>query len=184
MRNIFRQLLACATRLGAIGLVTVGASGAVAALLGTVAGKAFVSGDPRGVTYTVARCAEFHEYAPGARTCEQAATVHHFGEVIGYRLAAGVLGLFVVAVLVVARRRYAHLLDQDCLPVAFEDTVGATLFGAAAVALLGSGLDQIALGNDGAGFWLSAGIVAATAATAFAMRWFRRLVAVNGAGTR
>jgi hypothetical protein len=171
-------------RLGAVGLVTVGASGAVAAALGAIGGKAFVSGDPPGVTYSAARCAEFHEYVPSARTCEQAATVHHFGEVVGYRLAAGVLGLVVIGVLAIAGRRHAHLLDQDRLPVAFEDSIGAVCSGAAAVGVGGYGLDQIALGNNGAGFWISGGIVAVVAGSAFAIRWSRRIVAINGAGTR
>jgi hypothetical protein len=184
MRIIFRQLFACAARLGTIGLVVVGVSGGVAAGLGAVAGRAFVAGDPPGVTYTPSRCAEFHEYAPHARTCEAAAVVHHFGEVVTYRLGAGILGLVLFGVLVLARRRYAYLLAEDRLPLAFEDTVGATVFGLAGVALFGFGLDQVALKHDGAGFFLSGGIVAAVAAAAFAVRFVRTLGSPSVTGTR
>jgi hypothetical protein len=184
MRIIFRQLFACAARLGTIGLVAVGVSGGVAAGLGAVAGRAFVAGDAPGVTYTASRCAEFHEYAPHARTCEAGAAAHHFREVVMYRLGAGVLGLALFGVLVLARRRYAHLLACDRLPLAFDDTVGATVFGLAGVGLLGLALDQVELGHDGAGFFLSGGIVAAVAAMFFAVRFVRRLAPVSAAGTR
>ena len=58
-------------------------------------GTAFVSGDGPDVTYSATRCADLQEYHPSP-TCEQAATGHRYDEVVGYRLAAGVLGLVVL----------------------------------------------------------------------------------------
>jgi hypothetical protein len=42
------------------------------------------------MTYTSQRCAEFLEYFPNAGGCEQAAALHHWGEVVEYRVAVGV----------------------------------------------------------------------------------------------
>src|SRR5215217_2487440 len=58
-----------------------------AELLGRLYGPGFVAGDLPGVTYTRERCAEFLEYFPHAGGCEQAATLHHWGEVVEYRVA-------------------------------------------------------------------------------------------------
>jgi hypothetical protein len=82
--------------LGAVGLVAIGASGLVAELLGRLFGAGFVAGDLPGVTYTGQRCAQYLEYFPNAGGCEQAATLHHWGEVVEYRVAVGVVGAFVL----------------------------------------------------------------------------------------
>src|SRR2546430_694938 len=84
------------SRLAGIGLVAIGVSGSLALAAGTAFGKDFVSSNPPDVTYTVERCADFLEYYP-QETCRMAATAHHFDEVVTYRLAAGLLGLFVLA---------------------------------------------------------------------------------------
>ena len=166
VHRICSQLLGRAVRLGAIGLVAAG--------LGALGGTSFVSGDPPGVTYTPARCADFLEYAPKSRTCEQAATAHHFTEVVGYRIAAGVVGAAILGAIALIRRRRPRLFDTDRLPVAFDETIAATLFGVAGVWLLGFGIDQLALAHDGAGFFLSGGIVAALAAAWYAAGFLRR----------
>ena len=176
MRTLLRQLFGSTVRLGAIGLVAIGLSGGVALLLGTFVGTSFVAGDAPTVRYTAARCAEYREYEPHARSCEQAATAHHFGEVVEYRVAAGVLGGMVLAGVATLRRRRPNLLAADRLPVAFDETVAATLFGTGAIWLLGFGIDQAALGNNGAGFFLSGGIVAALATAWFAARFRYRVL--------
>jgi hypothetical protein len=52
------ELARAAVLLGAVGLVAIGASGALAELLGRLVGPAFVAGDLPGVTYTTQRCVE------------------------------------------------------------------------------------------------------------------------------
>jgi hypothetical protein len=83
------ELAGTAVLLGGVGLVAIGVSGLVAELLGRLLGAGFVAGDLPGMTYTTQRCAEFLEYFPDAGGCEQAAALHHWGEVVEYRVAAG-----------------------------------------------------------------------------------------------
>ena len=160
--------------LGAVGLVAIGMSGVLAAAAGTAVGKSWVAGDPPSVRYSAARCADFLEYEPHARSCELAATEHHFVEVVDYRIAAGLVGAFTLGACVLLSRRRPSLFRSDRLPVAFDATVAAILFGAAAAWLLGYGLDQQRLGYDGAGLYLSGGVVA-LAATALAGSRFVRI---------
>jgi hypothetical protein len=175
-RPLLSELALATVLLLGVGLVAVGASGAVAGVMGAAAGKAFVSGDAPGVTYTKARCAELREYAPHAPTCEAAAVEHHFGEVIWYRLAAGVLGGVVLAGYAWTRRRRGAR-GPALLPETLVPTAAATLFGAAAVFLLGQGLDLTFLGTQhGGGGFLSGGIVAAAVASWFARDVARTLV--------
>ena len=173
MRRVLVQLMGRAVVLGAVALVAIGVSGGAAAVFGAVGGRNFVAGDPPGTHYSAARCADYLEYAPRARTCEQAATEHHYGEVVEYRLAAGVLGLLSLGVVGLARRRRPNLVATDRLPVAFDDTVALMAFGGAAVVLLGYGVDQLALGHDGAGGWLSGGLVALVATVWFVARFLQ-----------
>ncbi len=178
---VLSQLLLAFALLAGIGLAGIGASGALAGVMGTAFGRDFVAGDVSGVTYTPARCADYFEYHPEARSCEAAATAHHYDETVEYRLAAGVLGLVVLAGLFVVRRsrvvgRLVPLGDGvGLLPDGFVATVGAAVFGCAAGALLVSGLAQLPGGGGGAGADLSGGIVAAVIAVVFAGGVFRVL---------
>jgi hypothetical protein len=174
VRRLLVQLIGRAVVLGAVALVAIGVSGGVAAAFGVAGGKSFVAGDPPGTHYSATRCADYLEYAPHARTCEQAATEHHYGEVVGYRLAVGVLGLVILGAVSRIRRRRPELLATDRLPVAFDDTVAVTAFAGAALVLLGNGVDQLAQGNSGAGGWLSGGVVALVASGWFTARFLQR----------
>jgi hypothetical protein len=184
-------VLALATalvRLAVIGLFAIAASGVLAFAMGRTFGRAFVSGDVPGVTYTQQRCAELREYAPGAGSCEQAAVIHHFGEVVAYRIAAGVLGVFALLALVVVSRwlRARHLEPgTDALPAGFVQTVGSAAFGLAAAGLLAVGASQLALGRDaGAGQFLSAGVVALAVAVPFGISLASELARRTGLSGR
>lgn len=89
--------------LAAIGLVAIGISGLLAELLGRVISVNFVAGDNAGVTYTPNRCGDFVEYFPG-KSCTVAAELHHWGEIVEYRVGAGVLGLIGLTLYAMARR--------------------------------------------------------------------------------
>jgi len=169
---VLAQVVLALMLIGGIGLVGVGVSGALADGMGAAFGKAFVSADTNGVTYTPSRCADFLEYHPEARTCEAAATAHHFDEVVSYRLAAGVLGIAVLGAWWVARRRRWLWPDAaEAVPEGFGAIVGAALFGVAAAGLLFQSIGAIVVGGDssGTGQYLSGGLIAAVMAMGFAV---------------
>jgi hypothetical protein len=173
MRELGRQLFGRCLVLGALGLVAIGASGIVAAAAGRVFGESWVAGDPPTVRYTAADCADYMEYAPRAHSCEQAATVHHFSEVVDYRIAAGFVGAIVLGTCAFVSRRRRGLFRVDRLPPAFDATVAVVLFGAAGLWLSGYGIDQQVLGYRGAGTYLSGAVVALIAAALASVRFAR-----------
>jgi PadR family transcriptional regulator PadR len=89
----------------------------------------FVAGDLPGMTYTPERCAEFLEYFPDAGSCAKAAALHHWGEVVEYRVAAGVLGLLVLGAFLLWRRRARPPEYLGVLPDGFAATVATSLYG-------------------------------------------------------
>jgi hypothetical protein len=184
--RVWRQLFAAAIRLTAIGLIAIGVSGLVAGGMALALGKSFVAGDPPEITYSADRCADYFEYEPHAGTCEEAATLHHFGEVVTYRWVAGVLGLLLLGGHAVVRRRWTWMRDRAELPDGFEATVGAAVFGVAAAALLGQSLETFAAGETaGVGDYLSGGVVSAMVALVFGLSLYRTLAGrVTSAPTR
>lgn len=181
--ELVRQGLLSLLVVGAIGLLAIGVSGLVAWGEGAAFGKPFVSGDAPGVTYTAQRCAEYHALAPGEPTCARAAVAHHFSEVVGYRLDAGVMGLLALAIWLVAvrawRRPAPSKTTYDVLPAGFAATVGAALFGAAAAITLPGGLMELVFAgrDNGAGALLSAGVVATLVFAGFCASLWRSLSA-------
>ena len=149
---------------------------ALTAGMGAMFGKAFVSGDTNGITYTPERCADFLSYFPDAGSCEAAATEHHFDEVVSYRVAAAVPGLIVLAAWWFLRRRFARPGRPVLLP-GIEPAVGAALFGVAALGLMGTTSARIVFGGSatGAGEFLSGGIVSLVAFEVYALRTWRAL---------
>ena len=175
-----------AVLLGGVGLVAIGASGLVAELLGRLFGAGFVAGDLPGMTYTPARCAEFLEYFPDAGGCEQAAAMHHWGEVVEYRVAVGVLGLLVLGGYLLWRRgrRDEQPRYLGALPDGFAATVATSLYGLAAAVLALEGLDALLVaGGDGAGQWLSAAAVALTMAVGYGIALYRASAAGTWSGS-
>ncbi len=89
------------------------------------------------------------------------------GEIVDYRLFAGVLGLVGLGAFFALRKR----LGSYRLPQVFAPTVGASVFGAAAIGLLfmsGGGNGQVGAG-------LSSTAVAAVLAAAYTLRLARLL---------
>lgn len=162
-----------------VGLMSIGVSGLVAGAMGAVLGPGFVSGDFPGVTYTPDRCADFMEYAPGAKSCNEAAASHHFDETVTYRIAAGVLGVLVLLGWLLVRGRWRGA-DAGSLPAGIVAGAGTVLFGVAGLALLASGLALLLLGADtGAGGDLSGAIVSLATAAVFGLGLYRTLASSN-----
>jgi hypothetical protein len=161
--------------LAIVGLLAIGLSGLVALALSAPFGKDFVAGDASGVTYTAARCADYFRLVPGETDCNQAAIAHHFGEVVDYRIAAGVLGLLLLSGYLVYQRGRK---TRDALPPAIVPAVGASLFGVAACGLL-----LMSTGSNGqAGAMLSGALVSAAIALYYSLRLSRQLTAWVAAG--
>ena len=173
---VLAELARTVVLLGAVALVAIGVSGALAEVFGRVFGPGFVAGDLPGTTYTPQRCAYFLEYFPQARTCGQAAALHHWGEVVEYRVAAGVLGLLVlVATIPWRRRRDSGYLGV--LPDGVPATVAASLYAVAAAILLLQSLDaDLVAGGAGNGQWLSGGLVALVMAVGYGSVLYRTVV--------
>ena len=162
---VLPELARAIVLLAAVGLIAIGASGALSMGLRAAFGSSFVAGDPIGVTYTPARCADFRRFHPEAGSCTAAANAHHADEVETYRAATGVLGLMVLAGWAVRRRRRPRNDAVGVLPDAFSATVGTTVFGVAGGLLVVQGLAMLREGGDrGPGQWLSGGGVALTVA--------------------
>lgn len=154
----------------AVGLLAIGVSGALSEVMGRLWGARFVAGDLRGTSYTPARCADFQEYFPG-HGCLDAAALHHFGEVVLYRGAAGVLGL-------VALLAWRLLPRRRALPASHLYVVGMAVFGGAAALAAAAALNAATQGG-GTGQWLSAALVAAGVAAAYAVGLMRSAIPVR-----
>ncbi len=169
--STLRELLLTAGVLLGVGFVAIGASGLLAEVLGRAFGFVFIGGDAPGITYTAERCAEFIRSAPVGSDCAAAAGWHHAGEVIEYRVAAGVLGLLVLGVMWLARRAYRGGVGVHVLPPSLAPAVGAATFGGAAVLQLLPGTMEVAFGVPGAGALLSGGLVSLVA-----FGWYARVL--------
>ena len=161
-RKILFQIAYQVAVVAGLGFVAIGVSGVVAFGFGMGFGKAFVSGHSpnSGITYVEERCADFLEFYPDSSSCDEAATYHHFDEILGYRFTAGVLGLLILGAAFAARRLFRSLLQERLLHPSFSPTVAASLFSLATVVFLGFSLvKSVFLEIEGMGALLSAGIV-------------------------
>jgi hypothetical protein len=174
VRGLLRRAFTGTWLVGGLSLLAIGVSGLVAEVLGRAFGAGFVAGDPSGVTYTAARCADYAEYHPAATSCAAAAALHHWDEVVTYRVAAGVLGLLALGVLWLARRTV--LRGQSWAPpVALTGMVMLALMGVAGVLLSGWSVVSLAFGeSSGVGANLAGGVVALVVAVAVAIWAVRR----------
>jgi hypothetical protein len=150
------------------GLLAIGASGLVCQAIGSVFGERYLSGDSQSASLSAERCADLFEYHPHAGSCARAELLHHFDEVVEYRIAAGVLGL--VSALAYGALRFTWLRNAPETPVErrFRLRAGAGLFAAAAVLLYGAALARsFDYGLDGFARWLSDGTMSLAAALIF-----------------
>jgi hypothetical protein len=171
--DVFRQVARAAMFLVAVGLIAIGLSGGVAQEMGSASSARFVAGDPPGFVNPPVRCDYYLEYYPQGGTCSGAAALHHFDEVVMYRVAAGVLGLVVLAAYAWERRRRRRV-ERQVLPDAFVATIGATVFTAAGVYLILFAVDQwMVKSSAGAGQYLSGGVVALPIGIAFGVSLLR-----------
>ena len=153
---VLADLAVSAWKLVSVGLLAVGASGVVAAIMNAALGRGFVGGAPTTVGATAADCRHWLANWPAAHSCARASMLEASADAVSLRLVAGVLGVIMLVVYVIALRRAPR-----ALPDGFVPTVAVTLFGAAAAGLTGLVLvDPAGSGLGGPGVYLSAAIAA------------------------
>jgi hypothetical protein len=175
---VLRDVVMAAWRLGAVGLVAVGASGLIAWVMNAAFGRPFVGGAPGATRYPAGSCQHWLALWPHAQSCAQAAMLENSSDAVTLRLAAGVLGLAALAAYHLLRRR-----SRNLLPESFTPTVAMTLFGVAGLVLAGLSVDNTVLGMRsglgtaaGAGFYLSGAIVALFMALRYARQLHRSIL--------
>ena len=170
-RTVLGRLIAAAWVIGGVGSVAIGISGVFDQLIGSAYGRDLIAPDPPGATYTAARCADLLAAYPQATDCRAASIAHHAEELVYRPLAVGLLGLLVLLAFAVARRsrRLRGLTTLPPLPVVAA--AGTAVFGAAAVLLLGEGLNALQLGQrSGAGALIAQGTALALVTPVFVVR--------------
>ncbi|MFP6593349.1 MAG: permease prefix domain 1-containing protein [Dehalococcoidia bacterium] len=142
--------------LAGIVFVAIGVSGVIAFVLGETVGISFVADPVVAGSVSDDRCVDFFGFHPEVATCEEAALLHHYDELIGYRLAAGALGLLAIAVAwatgvrgPVVRRLIA--LPPTILPAMVAGLFAVTTFLALFIAVM----EGAFVGSDGSGEMLS-----------------------------
>lgn len=150
------EVVRAAVLLGGCGLVAVGLSGGVAAIMNALAGRSFVGGS------TVLGTG-------GAGVAETAQ------DAVSLRVLAGVVGLLVLVGYALLRRYARH---PGVLPHGLVDALGAAAFAAATAVLTGASVDQAAtgVGGHGVGFFLSGALISLAGAIAFCTRATHALI--------
>jgi hypothetical protein len=154
--SLVLETVRAAILLGSCGLIAVGLSGGVAAVMNVLFGRSFV-----GAT-TV--------FGTGGTTVTETAN-----DAVALRALAGVVGVVVLAGYAVLRRR---LRPMSVLPPGLVDALGAAAFAAGAVALTAASIEQKlhSHGSHGVGFFLSGALVSLVAAVLFCLRATRSLL--------
>lgn len=150
------EVLRGAVLLGGWGLVAVGLSGGVAAVMNALASPRFVGAAT----------------ALGTGGHGIAETAH---DAVSLRVLAGVVGLLVLLGYVLLRR---YTKPAAVLPAGLIDALGAAGFAAATVVLAGASIDQAAtgVGGHGVGFFLSGAVISLVGAVIFCARATRALI--------
>ncbi|MFL6075338.1 MAG: permease prefix domain 1-containing protein [Mycobacteriales bacterium] len=175
-RAVVARMVGAGWLLGWVGLLSIGVSGPLAAAVGAIWGKDYVSPDQPGATYSRERCRDLFEYFPHASSCRAASVEHHYWEVVQGRIALGVLGLLALGAWLLTRRSQRWRWLTVLPPAGMVAAAGATLFGVTAVLLTGQGLAT--LGSPlwtGAGTTIVSGLAAAPACVAFLIWLLREL---------
>ena len=170
-RVLAADLVHSAIELGAIGAMAVGLTGVVAGVIYLAGGASAVAPRPTVLDLTRANCARW--LSAGGHDCRSAAVSDWAGEIVWYRIAAGLLGLVVLAgYRDLARRRGWH---RGLSPLV-SDSIATTLFVCACLGTAALAIKSIVYdAGDGAGQWLSVTAVAALAAVLFGRRVAGRL---------
>ncbi|MBO0776481.1 MAG: hypothetical protein J2P34_09210 [Actinobacteria bacterium] len=158
-------LAAAAWQLVSIGLLAVGASGLVAAVMNHSLGRQFVGGTPSAAGLSAADCRYYLAGWPSAHSCAQAWMQEISSDAVTLRVIAGLAGLVMFAGYLLARRWLPR-----ALPPGFVPTVAVTVFGTAGAGLAWLAIAGRAAGvSNGPGYYASGALAALVVAAAFAL---------------
>lgn len=169
-RAILGDLFLSAWQLGGIGLVAIGVSGAVVALINATLGRAFTGQAPAGVTFPKADCAYWMAAWTGAHNCAQAAMLEASSDAVVLRLIGGLAGVAVLEGYFLARFVMRRLGREPGEPLAgYFPLLAACVFGAGALGLALAQLTGFTV-TAGPGVYLSGALVSAVVATWYGIR--------------
>ena len=89
---VLGDLVLAAWKLAGVGLIAVGASGLLVALMNTALGRPFTGQAPAGTRFSKGDCAYWMSLWPGARTCAAAHMLEASSDGVVLRVAAGIAG--------------------------------------------------------------------------------------------
>jgi hypothetical protein len=164
------DMFLAAWKLGSLGLIAVGASGLVVALMNATLGRTFTGQAPAGVTFSAADCAHWMSLWPGAPTCGPAHMLEASSDAVVLRIAAGIVGVALLEAYVIARyvlRRRGQ--GPAVLLAGYFPVLATCVFGAGALSLALAQLTGFTV-KQGPGTYLSGAIVAAAVALAYGVR--------------
>ncbi len=166
---ILGDLVLAGWRLAGTGLVAIGISGLVVAVMNHVLGRAFTGQAPAGVSFHRADCAYWMSLWPGARTCAMAHTLEASSDAVVLRAGAGVIGVALLVAYGLVRYLQRRRGRGPVVVLAgYFPLLAAGVFGTGALGLALAQLTGFAI-NQGPGTYLSGALVAAAAAA-----WYGR----------
>ena len=167
---VLGDLVLAAWKLAGVGLIAVGASGLLVALMNTALGRPFTGQAPAGTRFSKGDCAYWMSLWPGARTCAAAHMLEASSDGVVLRVAAGIAGAGLVGAYAMVRylqRRRGR--GQAVLLAGYFPVVAACVFGAGALGLALSQLTGFQV-TEGPGAYLSGAAIAAAAAAGYGVR--------------
>lgn len=173
-------LVGAASRMVVVGLGAIAVAAVAARALAAITSTHFVYGTPPGATLSTAQCRHWLELHSGATTCTSAATLENAHDTFWLYLGGSVIGILVFAVTLLVARRMRRGTLRVAVPAGIAPAVGATIFGASGVALVGAGLSNaMVAGLWGRGLWYVEGVVALVVAVGYTFGFGRALLATT-----
>jgi hypothetical protein len=167
---VLGDLFLSAWKLAGLGLLAVGASGLLVAVMNVAFGRSFTGQAPAGVSFPKAACEYWLAAWPAAHTCAAAHMMEASSDGVILRVFAGVLGAAVIegyAIVRYLQRRRGR--GPAVLLAGYFPILAAGVFGAGALALSLSQLTGFAV-TGGPGAFLSGALVAAAMAAGYGLR--------------
>jgi hypothetical protein len=169
-RALLRRVTLTAALVGGAGLLAIGFAALLGSIFDAIKGDKFLTAPwPPGV-YTQADCARWLAGDHATHSCVTAMLDDHTTEILGNASLCGILGVIVLAVYVMLRRRWQDRATRTALPAGTAQVLGGGLAALVAVACYGQVVDiETVQHGIGAGTPLSLGIAATMAAAGFGL---------------